>query len=1056
MNKRSLIMAGGLLVIGGLIVLGVWMHNASPEESAAPTQEQLRKYLAARGTKLPTSSQAAVPIKPIAPNQSVRLAIGWLGLTGAGQNEQVADLVLVRLGSAKNLQTIDRQSLDKVLQESDLSLSGLVRAQSAVKVGKLLRADWFLLGSAAQVNGTNYIVVRIVDARTGVMRDAAVFGAQKGATQLASDLAGFIVQSRTAASRAGKPREYLAMGTFQDLSLNNTQAEFPDKLRGYLMSALQNNTNVTLLEREFVNALQQEVILDLAGLTDEGGTNSTQPMQAAFWMVDGTYQSYQAAGFEVEASIRIRRAFGRTMTQTLRGPPDDALFRRIQDMIETTIGGADQRVTAPSRWGEVWTQIELGRTLSGDSTKEVGQATATARLRYEAYRYGRNTAVFPREIEEAMTALRTALLLEPTNREAKLYLAACLQNPVVGRYEEARNYYRELIAGPVEDRWTLSAVVELGYLSKESDPDQAIEYFRRAIKLSPGGKNNNFVNEVNRVLAEREPANFGTMNAAEKAEALFMQAVRGFDDLAHARPSSEKYLHVDYYMKEFAESFGTNRAAAVKRLDELLPDIQKKYPDTSPFLLASAVELQLDANSQLVAEFERSFADYTEKPEKMLLPGKYWGICIRCYNWFMEQKSYAAALRLIEGYMHSFAMGGKVDYQTDEMKLRLGYALLGLERWKEALDLFEGFAAAPLFVAPDGPWGEGSIPVFPSEVAAQCREKLGLPPKTDPRQFKLGEPVIHMHALSAFTANADGLWLSIHSRLWKLDYQLATNFEVNLPGVSGAIITALCDGPTKLWVGTAGAGLFEFDKVTKQCRQYTEKDGLLLNYVSALCLQDSFLWIGFGRGNVGGVGRLDLQTHRATAFNPSLAAQGGSMSPINGDVMGSFPNEPTRYFVYSIAAGRGDDVFVSSAPGSLQKFDSRSNSWTEVQGYSTGLAANSRILVVGRSEAKHYLNGLKPFDFGGVGVLDFQTGHWDRLGKASGLPAPQITTVTLDGSDLWVGGFGFVAVLDLEKKSVRKFCFVRAKEVNRIEVGGDSVWVQFGEHLYRIPNSAVN
>src|SRR5436190_5823531 len=111
---------------------------------------------------------------PIRLTEKVRLAIGGLGLSDENQNHELADLVLAELSNAEGLAIVDRQSLDKVLRELAMSLSGLVRAKDAVRVGKLLHADWFLLGSAASVSGTNSLVVRIVDARTGIMRDGAV------------------------------------------------------------------------------------------------------------------------------------------------------------------------------------------------------------------------------------------------------------------------------------------------------------------------------------------------------------------------------------------------------------------------------------------------------------------------------------------------------------------------------------------------------------------------------------------------------------------------------------------------------------------------------------------------------------------------------------------------------------------------------------------------------------------------------------------------------------------------------------------------------------------
>jgi hypothetical protein len=126
----------------------------------------------------------------IASSQRVRLAIGWLGLPDELQNEQVGDLVVAQLSSAKNLDLVDRTSLNAVLKEQGMSLSGLTRAQGAVRIGKLLRADWFLLGSSVAVSGTNSLVVRIVDSRTGTMRGITLQPLRDNRASLAADLGG--------------------------------------------------------------------------------------------------------------------------------------------------------------------------------------------------------------------------------------------------------------------------------------------------------------------------------------------------------------------------------------------------------------------------------------------------------------------------------------------------------------------------------------------------------------------------------------------------------------------------------------------------------------------------------------------------------------------------------------------------------------------------------------------------------------------------------------------------------------------------------------------------
>lgn len=60
-----------------------------------------------------------------------------------------------------------------------------------------------------------------------------------------------------------------------------------------------------------------------------------------------------------------------------------------------------------------------------------------------------------------------------------------------------------------------------------------------------------------------------------------------------------------------------------------------------------------------------------------------------------------------------------------------------------------------------------------------------------------------------------------------------------------------------------------------------------------------------------------------------------------------------------------------------------------------------------------------------------------------------VTTLNLDGSTLWVGGMGYIALVDPARDKVLRFANVQAKAVDRIQIGGGSVWAQFDWHLYR-------
>ena len=289
MNKKFLL--GGLLVLvlGGVAALVA--HKFNDVERIGSVEMAEKDIAAAMQKKFGVSPTQAVSSAqtPIEMSRPLRLAIGGLGFGNDEKDRSVADLTLANLGGAAGLDLVERQSLDAVLRELNLSASGLVRAKHAVRVGKLVRADWFLLGSSFVLNGTNSIVVRVVDARTGIMVEAGVFSGEQLVSEIAKNLASFVRQCREDAAQA-KARVYLAFGTFRDLSVNNRLADFPPQLRAYLTAAYQGN-KVTLLEREFVSTLLQEVRLDLAGLTDTAGTNASSPMQSAFWLVDGYYQS---------------------------------------------------------------------------------------------------------------------------------------------------------------------------------------------------------------------------------------------------------------------------------------------------------------------------------------------------------------------------------------------------------------------------------------------------------------------------------------------------------------------------------------------------------------------------------------------------------------------------------------------------------------------------------------------------------------------------------------------------------------------------------------------
>ena len=980
-------------------------------------------------------------ITPIDLKRPMRLAIGSLGRSNDEQNGQLEDLVLTDLTGAQGLELVERRSLDKVLQELNLSISHLVRAQDAVRAGKLLKADWFLLGTEANINGTNFIVVRLVDSHTGIMRDAGVFSTDGSPVKLAADIAGFVRQCRLDAA-APKPKVYLAIGTFRDLSLNNRQAAFPAQLHAYLTAAYQ-GTNVTLLEREAAEVLFQEMRLDFAGLTAGEGTNAPVPMQSAYWLVDGDYQSYETTNYEVELSLNIGRILGRWTVETLRGRPDERLFQKIKGAIDTRMK-QDTSLVATSLRSEAMAQLSAGNRLANFGqdifTRILTDSSANDQLDPQEFARHRRNA------EEAIHAFETVLLLEPKNREAKIDLAAFLRGSNIGRVDEARNLYREVLEEPIQDQWDRVAELALVNSFLWSDPSEEARWFAAAIQHNT----NSALDEFYRKNAESATRNAtienGGDDAVNQAQKRLLETIRSNKNVLDGKSGTDYF---DFGMSQFPGAF-RDKAAAATAMADFLPQLESEFPELAPHLTAAALSLQVDTNSPVVAEFQKQLEWCLTHTNQIYHPERYWALVAHAQrnsadDWLFTHHLYALALETVEGYR---ATAGQNF--GDEDDIALGFAYMKVERWKEALEIFDGFGRTPVLMTTDGPWGNRWQPVLTSEQAAYCREKLGLPVMREPGEFLMGRTPVALCDCSTFAADETGLWVATGNQLLRLDFELKTNLVVNLPKDADNAITTLDIGKDNIWIGTEGNGLIEIDKASKQCRRLTVEDGLMMNEICSTRLSGDALWIGYGykftpewgsREPEGGIGFMNLSSHQFVSFTLPLKD-----SPV---VEYQTPaNQPPRNTVTAIAAGISRDIWFFREGASLRRYQSESNTWGEFP-VSSGccLAANSEQLYCGHFD---YFPSKRSGSFG-VDVVNLHNDGCRPLKITGPFPANSVSALALAGNDLWVGGMGYIALIDPNHDQLKNFAFIQAPSVAKIQIAGGYVWAQYNGYLYRAP-----
>lgn len=99
---------------------------------------------------------------------------------GAGAKDlgaKVGDLLFAKLAAKPDFYLVDRTDIKKVLDEQQLSLSGAVKADEAVRVGQLTGARILVTGSVIQADKKLYLVAKVISAETGRVFGASAEGA---------------------------------------------------------------------------------------------------------------------------------------------------------------------------------------------------------------------------------------------------------------------------------------------------------------------------------------------------------------------------------------------------------------------------------------------------------------------------------------------------------------------------------------------------------------------------------------------------------------------------------------------------------------------------------------------------------------------------------------------------------------------------------------------------------------------------------------------------------------------------------------------------------------
>lgn len=108
----------------------------------------------------------------------------------------LAQMLVTDIKSSGDVDVVERQRLQAVLDELDLGHKGLTSEATAAKVGKLLGAQYLVMGTYFELMGTLRIDARVVDVETG--RIVHAYGANDATTKfltIEKDIAGSLAAS---------------------------------------------------------------------------------------------------------------------------------------------------------------------------------------------------------------------------------------------------------------------------------------------------------------------------------------------------------------------------------------------------------------------------------------------------------------------------------------------------------------------------------------------------------------------------------------------------------------------------------------------------------------------------------------------------------------------------------------------------------------------------------------------------------------------------------------------------------------------------------------------
>ncbi len=387
-------------------------------------------------------------ISPAAQPKPLRVAVGpFFAPVGNEKLEQASkvlpELLTVALSGESKFQLVEREKVQAIWSELNLTAAGLVARENVLKVGRVLACDWLISGSFVQASGRTHIWTKLIDIRTGIvldLNDSPYDGADFSQTVPA--IAAFLAK----AGSSSKGRQFIVMGPFVDMNpvLATNREDWSRRVPAAIEKHFH-DAGFGVVELAAITPIFEERRLESAGLT--GHPEQRVQLQPAFWLIDGGCE--WAENQDLGIGLRVQKIGGPEQMFRVAVAPGPDAEKAVVETITRALSNTNEVAPALAAKAEADLLTRRGMELSmrnspfrqvhyGGQSQNQMEVLRSLELQKQRGLANRNAA---------LATYERTLLLDPKNPEAKTMLGyALLLDDDPARREHGKELLKEVVA----------------------------------------------------------------------------------------------------------------------------------------------------------------------------------------------------------------------------------------------------------------------------------------------------------------------------------------------------------------------------------------------------------------------------------------------------------------------------------------------------------------------------------------------------------------------------------------------------------------------------------